>query len=40
MADGMLKAASGERPDNVVNPEVFDEPAFREKLARFKNRVL
>jgi phosphoglycerate dehydrogenase-like enzyme len=36
MAGGMLKAASGERPDNVVNREVFDEPAFREKLARFK----
>ena len=24
MAEGMIKAACGERPDNVVNPEVFD----------------
>ena len=36
MAEGMLKAARGERPDNVVNPQVFDQPAFREKLSRFK----
>ena len=35
MAEGMLKAACGERPDNVVNPQVFDQPAFREKLSRF-----
>jgi phosphoglycerate dehydrogenase-like enzyme len=37
MAEGMKKAACGERPDNVVNPQVFDEPAFCEKLARFKS---
>ena len=37
MAEGMLKAARGERPDNVVNPQVFDQPAFREKLSRFKS---
>jgi phosphoglycerate dehydrogenase-like enzyme len=36
MAEGMLKAACGERSDNVVNPQVFDQPAFREKLSRFK----
>ena len=36
MAEGMLKAAWGELPDNVVNPEVFDRPAFREKLSRFR----
>jgi phosphoglycerate dehydrogenase-like enzyme len=36
MAEGMLKAASGERPENVVNPDVFDQVAFREKLSRFK----
>ena len=35
MAEGMLKAASGERPDNVVNPQVFDQPAFRDKLSRY-----
>ena len=36
MAEGMLKAARGERPDHVVNTEVLDRPAFREKLARFE----
>jgi phosphoglycerate dehydrogenase-like enzyme len=34
-AEGMLRAASGQIPDNVVNPEVLDRPAFRKKLARF-----
>lgn len=33
-AEGMLRAARGEVPDNVVNPAVLDRPAFREKLAR------
>jgi phosphoglycerate dehydrogenase-like enzyme len=37
MAEGMLKAARGECPDNVVNPQVLDLPAFREKLSRFKS---
>ena len=37
MAEGMLKAAHGEPPDNIVNPQVFDQPAFREKLSRFKS---
>ena len=37
MAEGMLKAARGEMPDNVVNPQVFNQPAFREKLSRFQN---
>jgi phosphoglycerate dehydrogenase-like enzyme len=36
MAEGMLRAAGGELPDNVVNPEVLNRPAFREKLARFQ----
>ena len=36
MAEGMLRAARGERPDNVVNPEVLDQPRFCEKLSRFK----
>jgi phosphoglycerate dehydrogenase-like enzyme len=35
MAKGMLRAACGEVPDDVVNPEVLTRPAFREKLARF-----
>lgn len=33
-AEGMLRAARGELPDNVVNPAVLDRPGFREKLAR------
>jgi phosphoglycerate dehydrogenase-like enzyme len=35
MADGMLRAATGRVPENVVNPEVLDRPGFRSKLARF-----
>ena len=35
MAEGMLRAARGEVPDNVVNPEVLEHDAFRLKLARF-----
>jgi phosphoglycerate dehydrogenase-like enzyme len=35
MAQGMIRAASGQVPENVVNPEVLDRPLFREKLARF-----
>ena len=35
MADGMLRAARGEVPNDVANPEVLDRPAFRDKLARF-----
>ncbi len=41
MADGMLRAARGERPLNVLNPEVFQEPSFIQKLARFEgNRAI
>jgi len=36
MSDGMLRAARGERPENVVNPEVFTEESFLRKLARFE----
>ncbi len=36
MAEGMLRAARGERPLNVLNPEVFLEPAFIRKLALFE----
>jgi phosphoglycerate dehydrogenase-like enzyme len=35
MAEGMLRAASGLLPENIVNPGVLDRLAFREKLARF-----
>jgi phosphoglycerate dehydrogenase-like enzyme len=35
MARGMLKAASGQVPDNVVNPEVLGSPRFLQKLSRF-----
>jgi phosphoglycerate dehydrogenase-like enzyme len=35
MADGMLRAARGLLPENIVNPEVLDRSAFQEKLARF-----
>ena len=35
MAEGMIRAAAGEVPQNVVNPEVLNHPLFREKLARF-----
>ena len=35
MAAGMLQAARGEQPDNVVNREVLDRPGFRKKLGRF-----
>lgn len=35
MAEGMLRAATGRLPENVVNPEVLDQPAFQAKLQRF-----
>jgi phosphoglycerate dehydrogenase-like enzyme len=35
MTEGMLRAARGEVPENVVNPAVLDRAGFREKLARF-----
>jgi phosphoglycerate dehydrogenase-like enzyme len=35
MIDGMLRAATGRVPDDVVNPAVLDRPGFRAKLARF-----
>jgi phosphoglycerate dehydrogenase-like enzyme len=41
MAEGMLLAARGEVPENVVNKEVVERPGFRAKLARFaENREL
>ena len=40
MATGMLLAARGEQPEDIVNPEVLDQAMFREKLARFtENRL-
>jgi phosphoglycerate dehydrogenase-like enzyme len=35
MVAGMLRAARGEIPDDVVNREVLERPGFRAKLARF-----
>jgi phosphoglycerate dehydrogenase-like enzyme len=35
MAEGMLRAARGEVPENVVNREVLGRPGFRAKLTRF-----
>jgi phosphoglycerate dehydrogenase-like enzyme len=40
MAEGMIQAAHGDRPDNVVNPQVFDQPAFREKMSRFNGNAI
>jgi phosphoglycerate dehydrogenase-like enzyme len=31
---GMVALASGERPQGVVNPEVFERPRFQQKWAR------
>jgi len=40
MSRGMLQAARGEVPDNVVNKEVLERPGFQKKLARFvENRA-
>jgi phosphoglycerate dehydrogenase-like enzyme len=35
MAEGMLRAARGDIPENVVNAEVLERPGFRSKLSRF-----
>ena len=37
MAEGMLRAAAGKVPENVVNPAVLEQRFFREKLARFRD---
>jgi phosphoglycerate dehydrogenase-like enzyme len=36
VARGILQAARGEIPDNVINRSVLDRPGFRAKLARFE----
>jgi phosphoglycerate dehydrogenase-like enzyme len=35
MVEGMLRAASGNVPADVVNREVLSRPGFKAKLARF-----
>jgi phosphoglycerate dehydrogenase-like enzyme len=35
MAEGILRAASGRVPENVVNAEVLERDGFQTKLARF-----
>lgn len=35
MVEGMLRAARGEVPENVVNREVLERPGFKAKLDRF-----
>jgi phosphoglycerate dehydrogenase-like enzyme len=35
MAEGMLRAARGQIPDNIVNPEVLDHAEFIRKRSRF-----
>jgi phosphoglycerate dehydrogenase-like enzyme len=39
MAQGMLRTACGEVPENVVNAEVLERSRFREKLSRFRTNV-
>ena len=39
MADGMLRTAGGDVPENIVNPEVLDRPEFRRKLSRFEQNT-
>ncbi len=40
MAEGILLAARGEPPENIVNPEVLDRPEFRRKLLRFEENAV
>jgi phosphoglycerate dehydrogenase-like enzyme len=41
MAEGMLRAARGELPEHIVNPDVLDRAEFHRKLARFvENRAV
>jgi phosphoglycerate dehydrogenase-like enzyme len=40
MAEGMLRAARGELPENIVNPEVLDRDYFLQKLGRFRDNQL
>jgi phosphoglycerate dehydrogenase-like enzyme len=35
MARGMLRAATGRVPENIVNPKVLESPRFLKKLSKF-----
>jgi phosphoglycerate dehydrogenase-like enzyme len=35
MAEGIVRVAHGEVPENVVNPKVLERPGFQAKLKRF-----
>ena len=37
---GMIRAALGHAPDNIVNPAVLDRPGFQAKLARFAQNIV
>lgn len=36
IAQGMIRAAQGMCPENIINPEVLDRPGFIDKLRRFE----
>ncbi len=38
VCQGMVDLASGKRPNGVVNPEVFEQPAFQEKWTRVQSQ--
>ena len=40
IAEGIVRAAQGIIPDNIVNRAVLDRPGFQEKLARFSENVI
>jgi phosphoglycerate dehydrogenase-like enzyme len=40
MIDGMLRAATGRVPENVVNPSVLERPGFGAKLRRFSENAV
>jgi phosphoglycerate dehydrogenase-like enzyme len=40
MADGLLRVARGQVPDNVINRDVLERSRFREKMARFAENQL
>jgi phosphoglycerate dehydrogenase-like enzyme len=40
MIDGMLRAATGRVPADVVNPAVLERPGFRAKLGRFSENAV
>jgi phosphoglycerate dehydrogenase-like enzyme len=40
MIDGMLRAATGRVPQDVVNPAVLERPGFRAKLGRFSENAV